>query len=180
MRTHTGVGRLYAPFVVMTYGATLLLGQSKPQTPKLEPAFDIHLQVGDRVDIGKTPMGLRRFAAVNGGTIEGPGIKGKILPGTDYQIIHDDGMVEIDGHYAVQMENGDHLYLINRGVRHAPPEILKRLNAGEKVDPSLIYFRTIISIETAAPSLQWMTRTILIGMGERFPTEAVVHVYKLD
>jgi hypothetical protein len=65
-------------------------------------------------------------------------------------------------------------------MRHGPPEVLKKLNAGEPVDQSLIYFRTIVSIETAAPALQWMQRTIFVCVGERFPNEAVIHVYRLN
>lgn len=161
--------------------ACLLLAASKPSPPKLEPAFDIHLQVGKPTDVGHTgPAGLRRVVPVAGGTLEGPGLKGKILPGADYQIIQPDGLTEIDAHYVVQMENGDLLYVVNRGVRHGPAEVLQKLNAGQPVDQSLIYFRTVISVETAAPALQWMNRTIFVSRGERAPTEAIIHVFKLD
>lgn len=136
-------------------------------------------------DVGQTgPAGLRRVVTVLGGTLEGTGstaaLRGKILPGADYQIIGPDGFTEIDAHYVVQMESGDLVYVTNRGMRHGPPELIAKLNAGEAVDPSKIYFRTIISIETAAKNLDWMSRSILVSVGERQPLGAVIHVYRLN
>ncbi len=159
----------------------LLLGESKPAPPKLDHVFDLHLELAKPTDVGQIgPAGLRRVVPVAGGTLEGPGLKGKIMPGADYQIIHPDGLTEIDAHYVIQMENGDLLYVTNRGMRHGPAEVLQKLNSGQPVDQSLIYFRTVISVETAAPSLQWMNRTIFIARGERQPNEAVIHVYRVN
>lgn len=42
------------------------------------------------------------------------------------------------------------------------------------------YFRTVISIETAAKTLDWMNRCIFVSVGERQPAEAVIHVYRLN
>jgi len=61
-----------------------------------------------------------------------------------------------------------------------PPELLAKLNAGEAIDQSKIYFRTVISVETAAKTLAWMSRSILVSVGERQPGEAVIHVYRLN
>jgi hypothetical protein len=167
--------------IVLCLGAGLLPGESKPAAPKLDLVFNLHLELGKPTDVGQIgPAGSRRVVPVAGGTLEGPGLKGKIMPGADYQIIHPDGLVEIDAHYVVQMENGDSIYITNRGMRHGPAEVLKKLNAGEKVDQSLIYFRTVISVETAAPALQKLARSILVSFGERLPNEAVLHVYRVN
>jgi hypothetical protein len=42
-----------------------------------------------------------------------------------------------------------------------------------------VYFRTIPKFETSAPRLQELTRSIYIGIGERYPTEVVVRFYKV-
>ncbi len=127
---------------------------------------------------------MRRVVGVLGGTLEGAGaaapLKGKIMPGADYQIIRPDGFTEIDAHYVVQMESGDLIYVTNRGMRHGPPELLAKLNAGEAIDQSKIYFRTVITVETAAKTLDWMNRSIFVASGERQPGEAVIHVYRLN
>jgi hypothetical protein len=181
MKHPTALAKSLRLFPLFCLGAGVLAGQSKPAPPKLDLVFDLHLDLGKPTDVGQIgPAGARRVAPVLGGTLQGPGLKGKILPGADYQIIHPDGLTEIDAHYVVQLDNGDLLYVTNRGMRHGPPEVLKKLNAGEPVDQSLIYFRTIVSIETAAPALQWMQRTIFVCAGERFPNEAVIHVYRVN
>jgi hypothetical protein len=78
------------------------------------------------------------------------------------------------------MESGDTIYVTNRGMRHGPPDLIAKLNAGESIDQSRIYFRTIVSIETAAKALDWMNRSIFVCIGERQPNEALIHVYRLN
>jgi hypothetical protein len=177
--THSTLLRI---FLAACACAGLLLAESNPVAPpKLEPAFDLHLQLGKPSDVGQTTSaGLRRVVPVAGGTLEGPNLKGKIMPGADYQIIRPDGFTEIDAHYVVQMENGDLLYVVNRGMRHGPADVLQKLNSGQPVDQNLIYFRTVISVETASPSLQWMNKTIFVTKGERLPNEAVIHVFRVN
>ena len=51
---------------------------------------------------------------------------------------------------------------------------------GEIVDPKLVYFRTVPKFETAVPELQWLARSVFVGIGERFPTEVVVRFYRLE
>jgi hypothetical protein len=57
---------------------------------------------------------------------------------------------------------------------------MKKLLAGETVDPSLVYFRTVPTFETSAPELQWLTRAIFVGVGERYPTEVVIRFYRVE
>lgn len=163
------------------------MAQSKLGPPKLDAVFDLHLQLGKPTDVGTVgPAGMRRIVPVTGGTLEGPGIsgggalKGKIQPGADYQIIRTDGVTELDAHYVVRLENGDLIYINNRGMRHGPADVIAQLSAGKQIDQSKIYFRSIISIETAAKSLDWMNKSIFVCIGERQPNEAVIHVYRLN
>jgi hypothetical protein len=166
--------------------AAPLFGQSKLPPPKLDPAFNLHLALGKPSDVGNaSAAGMRRVVPVTGGVLEGPGmgggaaLKGKILPGADYQIIRPDGLTEIDAHYVVQMEGGDLIYVVNKGMRHGPPELLAALAAGQQIDQTKIYFHTVITVEAAAKALDWMNKSIFVSSGERMPTEAVIHVYRL-
>ena len=59
-------------------------------------------------------------------------------------------------------------------------DVMKRLNAGEIVDPRLAYFRTVPKFETTAPGLQWMTRSVFVVVGERSPNEVIVRFYRLE
>ena len=68
----------------------------------------------------------------------------------------------------------------NAGIRHAAPDVMQKLLAGEIVDPKLVYFRTVPKFETSVPELQWLARSVFVGIGERFPTEVVVRFYRLE
>ena len=57
---------------------------------------------------------------------------------------------------------------------------MKRLLAGEVVDPALVYFRTQPKFETSAPELQWVTRSLFVGIGERYPSEVVIRFYRVE
>ena len=75
---------------------------------------------------------------------------------------------------------GQVVYVQNAGMRHAPPEVMQKLLAGQPVDPALVYFRTIPKFETSAPELQWLTRAVFVGTGERYPTEVVVRFWRVE
>ena len=149
--------------------------------PGLTLAFEIRAQVGTPLEIGQLPQGRRRIVQILGGTFSGPGLKGKILPGgADWQIVHADGFSELDTRYTLETDKGERIYVQNKGVRHAAPDVMKKLLAGDTVDPSLVYFRTVPTFETSAPGLQELTRSVYIGMGERYPTEVVVRFWRVQ
>jgi len=155
---------------------------SAPKPPALSLALEAHVQVGTPLDVGVVPRGRRRIVAINGGTFSGPnGLKGRVLPGgADWQIVRADGFAELDTRYTLQTDAGQIIYAQNAGMRHAAPEVMARLNTGQTVDPSLVYFRTVATFETAAPELQWLTRAIIVGTGERYPNDVVVRFWRVE
>jgi len=149
--------------------------------PRLTPAFVLRAQVGAPLELGQVAPGRRRIIAINGGTFEGSGIKGTILPGgADWQIVRADGFTELDTRYTLQTDKGELVYVQNAGMRHAAPDVMKKLLAGETVDPAAVYFRTVPKFETSAPELQWLTRSVFVGTGERYPAEVVVRFYRVE
>ena len=174
-------------FAILSVTMTTILGcagaqaQNAPPTPKLTFAFEIRAQVGPPQEVGQLPQGRRRIVQILGGTFSGPDLRGKILPGgADWQLVQEDGFSQLDTRYTLETDKGEIIYVQNAGVRHAPPDVIKKLLAGQNVDPSLVYFRTVPKFETAAPRLQHLPRSIFIGVGERYPTEVVVRFWKLE
>jgi hypothetical protein len=152
-----------------------------PAPPKLTLAFELRATVGPPLVVGQVPGGTRRIVQILGGTVEGPGIKARVLPGgADWQMIQADGFSELDTRYTLETDKGQTVYVQNGGMRHAPPEVMKKLLAGQTVDPALVYFRTVPTFETAAPELQWLTRSVFIGMGERYPDEVVIRFWRVE
>jgi hypothetical protein len=153
--------------------------------PLLELALEVRAQVGAPIEIGPVGRGRRRIVPILGGTCEGRErfrdlLTGRVLPGgADWQFIHNDGLTEADARYTLEMDRGDLVYVQNHGLRHARPEIMQKLLDGEVVDPSLIYFYSTPTFETAAPALQPLTRSIFVGAGERHPSEVVLRFWKV-
>lgn len=185
---HVTVGRvLVAAFVAslccINGRALVVVAQSSkpvPPAPKLTYAFELHATVAAPAELGQVPSGRRRIIDITGGTVEGQ-IKGKVRPGgADWQIVRADGFTELDTRYTLETDKGQLIYVQNPGVRSAPPDVMKKLLAGEVVDPALVYFRTQPKFETSAPELQWITRSLFVGVGERYPNEVVIRFYRVE
>jgi hypothetical protein len=154
--------------------------QNSPAAPKLEFAFEVRAEVANPTVVGETPNGTRRIINILGGTFEGPKIKGKVLAGgADWQLIRKDGFTELDARYTLQTDSGRLIYVSNIGMRHAAPEVMKRLNSGERVNPDEVYFRAVPKFETAAPELEWLTRSIFIATGERSPNSVLIRFFRV-
>lgn len=139
------------------------------------------MTVGPPTEIGNVPHGRRRIVQILGGTFEGPAIKGKVLSGgADWQIIQPDGFSELDTRYTLETDNGQIIYVQNKGIRHAAPDVMKRLLAGEAVDPALVYFRTVPTFETSSPDLQWLARSVFVGLGERYPSDVRIRFFRVE
>ena len=153
---------------------------SNPVPPALEFLFEAVAEIGAPQDLGVTPHGRRRIIPVLGGRFEGPALRGRILPGgADWQILLPDGTAELDARYTLETDRGALVYVSNRGLRHGPPAVLAKLNAGERVDPASYYFRTVARFETGAPELQWLMRSIFVASAERYPDKVIVRFWKL-
>lgn len=156
--------------------------ENAPAPPALVFAFELRATVADPVIVGEVAHGLRRIVAITGGKVRGPGMDGVVVPhsGADWQMIQPDGFSELDTRYTLRTVKGELVYVQNAGIRRAAPEIMQRLNAGESVDPALVYFRTVPRFETSAPDLQWLVRSVFVGVGERSPHEVIIRFYRLD
>ena len=104
-----------------------------------KPILLIHCQLESILKFGVTPYGERRIINILGGTVEGPKLKGRILPGgADWQIIRSDGAADIQARYTIEADSGAHILVNSVGLRHGPPEVLARLGRGEQVPAEAI------------------------------------------
>jgi hypothetical protein len=148
--------------------------------PALEHVADFAVLVAPPIEIGATAAGARRVIAITGGTVTGPRLAGRILPGgADFQIIRTDGVAELHARYVIETDARELIYVENSGLRHGPAEAMARLARGEPVDPALIYCRTTPRFETAAPGLQWLVRDLFVASVARFPDRVAVSVYRV-
>jgi len=149
--------------------------------PPLRFLYRSVVNVAEPLSIGHIAAGQRRIINITGGTFSGPRLSGIILPGgADWQIIRSDGITEVEARYTLQTSDGALIYVVNRGLRHGPEDVMARLAAGEPVDPGLYYFRTTPTFETGSPDYRWLNGVVAVAVGERQASEVVITVYEVS
>ena len=79
-------------------------------------------------ELGATPLGRRRVIPITGGRFSGERLSGRVLPGgADWQVIRADGVADLDARYTLETADGALIYVRNKGYRHGPDEVIKRL-----------------------------------------------------
>jgi hypothetical protein len=53
------------------------------------------------------------------------------------------------------------------------------MNRGERVEPGSYYFRSVATFETSAKECEWLTRAIILGVGERYPDKVVLRFWEV-
>jgi hypothetical protein len=145
-----------------------------------QPIFVITSPLGGIQMLGPTPYGERRIIDIQGGTVDGPKLKGKVLPGgADWQIVRSDGVVHLTARYTIETEAGG-LVLVNaEGYRHGPPDVMAALARDETVDPTCYYFRTAMRFETSDQDAAWLNRILAIGYGARANRQVTIKVHEV-
>lgn len=144
----------------------------------LKPAFEVRMEVGKVQHIGVTAKGTRKVIPIVGGTFEGEGIQGVILPGgADYQLIRPDGVAEIEAYHTLKTNDGVHIYMVNRGYRHGPPDIIEKLAKGIEVAPDQYYFRSTPVFEVEQGKYDWLMKNVFVGTGARHKDHVSFNFY---
>ena len=153
------------------------VGQSAP-TPQLTCVFSVRADIAAPIEQGPIDGGRRRFIAITGGSVDGPKLKGAVLPGGgDWQVIKDGGVTSIFARYFLKTDDGAVIEVTNPGVRIASPEVIERLARGEDVDPALYYFRTTPQFATSAKHYDWLHRAVFVARGIRKPGYVVIDYF---
>jgi len=150
-------------------------------TPELEFLFEVTATLDPPVELGKTKYGKRRIIGINGGTFEGPNIKGIVVPGgADWQTLREDGTADLVATYSIRTDAGETIYIENSGVRTATPEVLAQLAKGEEVDPSQYYMRTSAKMEVNEQSqYAFLNKSIIVSSGMRKANSVIIRFYRL-
>ena len=134
----------------------------------LRALFRAEIALAAPQELGESPLGRRRIIPITGGRFAGERLSGRVLPGgADWQVIRADGVADLDARYTLETHDGALIYVRNKGYRHGPEDVMKRLAAGEAVDPSLYYMRTTPWFETGDARYAWLNRVVCIGTGAR-------------
>jgi len=92
------------------------------QELKHEFLCELEADLEEPIPVGETPQGARVIFNVKGGSVNGPKLKGEVLPmGADWAMIRSDGAVELDVRACMRTEDGEVIYVYYRGIIKAEP-----------------------------------------------------------
>ena len=147
---------------------------------RTRPLLAIRLDVRGPMPVIAVPGAGRRIGVVTGGSFDGERLSGTVMDGgSDWQTLKADGSVALDVRLILKTNDDAHVAMTYRGVRHGTPEVIARVDRGEAVDPSEIYFRSIVQFETAAPRYDWLNRVVAVGVGQRRTDGPVYSVFEV-
>ena len=98
-------------------------------TPELKFFADLSVQGDKPQEVGTTVHGQRRVIPILGGEVHGNGWTARVLRGgADFQMIVNQSLAELDARYVLETDAGDLIFVQNRAVRTAPPEVLSLIH----------------------------------------------------
>jgi len=147
--------------------------------PTVEPFCTLRVELAPIMDLGLGRFAQRRIVPIVGGQVTGR-ITGTILGvGADWQSVTHDGVAELHARYAFETPEGALVEVVNTGYRHGPPEVMRRLAAGEPTPPASYSMRSTARLESGHPDYRWLNRMVFVGTGARDVSTVQVDLYSV-
>ena len=149
--------------------------------PILDYAFTIGIELTGARWIKPTSIGMTRAAVYAGsGTIEGPMLRGKVVPmsGGDFPLVRADGVIDFDARYLLEAEDGAVIYLQNRGYRWAKtPVAAEKMHRNEAVGRDEYYMRVSPKFDAPDGPHAWLNKHVFVGVAEKIPGANRIHYF---
>ena len=141
----------------------------------------MRIKVSDSYIMNDVPTGERRRIDIfNGGEVEGPLLRGIILPGgSDTLLTRNDSSLTPSVRLVIKTDDEALILVRYKGVRHGPPEVMERIANGMNVKPSEYYLRNAPFFETSSGKYDWLNRIVSVGIGRRETDSAVYDVHEI-
>ena len=146
--------------------------------PALEYVFKLTAELDPPLEQGEIGGLRKRIIPIRGGVVSGPRLSGVVLPGgADWQTLRPNNVADIYARYTLRADDGTLIAVENPGVRRAPDDIMRKLIAGERVDPSSYYFRTTPRLEAPAGPHGWVSESMFVCQGIRWPDSVEIRFF---
>jgi hypothetical protein len=101
---------------------------------------------------------------VPGGVVEGPRIKGKILPPAgDWGYILPSGVFRLDVRATIQTDDGEIIYISYNGIWQRSKEVNDKFNNGETITSADCYFFSAPTFQTKSEKYGWLNAVQAVG-----------------
>ena len=134
----------------------------------VEHLFTLTCTTAPAVTVHNTPRGTRALYAVTGGTIEGPHLRGTVVPtpGGDWASVGPDGTLGVDVRLVLQPEDAEPVLFTYTGVASR--------GADGTVD-----IREACRFEAGAGPHAWLNGIQAVGIGRSGGRQVTYEVYRL-
>ncbi|HWU09243.1 MAG TPA: DUF3237 domain-containing protein [Streptomyces sp.] len=143
-------------------------------TPALDFAFEIRAEVSGTLHIGNGDGEVTEFTPITGGSVDGPRLRGKVLPGGGDWSSARGEVCELEARYLLQAEDGAVIDIVNRGYYRPKADTPDQFEGEVQVSEAGHYYRTSPAFRTDAPAHRWLTETVFVGLARPDGDDAVV------
>ena len=141
--------------------------------------FDMHVNLRP-AQVIPTPVGTRLTFITTGGVIEGPKLRGELLPGGgDWLTIGADGLGRVDVRATLRTHDGALIHYESRGIIKIPADGAQRLAAGEVLPFAGTYVRTTPKFETSDERYAWLSEVVAVGYNILSPNHIDYRIYQV-
>jgi hypothetical protein len=106
-----------SPLACICLSSAMAATAAEP-APTIEFAFEERVTIDPAVVLGETALGHRQYIAITGGTVTGPKLKGRVLPGGhDFQLTYAaSDCTQLSADYFLKAEDGTVIHVFNEGL----------------------------------------------------------------
>lgn len=145
--------------------------------PVLEFAFEVRVDIAPHFRIGRSVDEELSFTPITGGTVEGPLLRGQVLPGGGDWAVERSGTAQLEARYLLQADDGAVIDILNRGYYRASADVIARVEGGEPVSEDEYYFRTAPVFQTDAAAHRWLAENQFLGLARDEDGQVCVRVF---
>ena len=130
--------------------------------PGLELVAALHVTLSPALRVGEVGHGRREIIPITGGTVAGPRLAGRILPGgEDWALDGEGGRFSVWARYVLELDDGTLVTVDNRGL-------------GETAPDGCFVGRTVPRFEVADGPHAWLRHSVFVGTLVADPAGAFV------
>lgn len=139
--------------------------QSVTSQPSLQWVMTLLVSIAQHEDLGDCWEGWRSNYPIIGGTFEGAGVRGQVLPGgNDQYLQRREGVGELDARYSLLTDEGERINVHNIGRLVLDEEGKRLSDAGIwPLAPERYQCTCSPSFQVAEGRLSWMRQQMFIG-----------------
>jgi hypothetical protein len=145
-----------------------------PFTPALDFVFEIRAEVSETLHIGHGDGEVTEFTPIVGGSVEGPRLRGTVLPGGGDWSSTRGEVCELEARYLLQAEDGAVIDIVNRGYYRPRAAAPDQFDGDVQVSEAGHYYRTSPVFRTDAPAHRWLAETVFVGLARPDGDNAVI------